>query len=77
MRSRLLNFIYWFSLIVTVLVALPASAKLTNPSTQTIVVFGDSLSAGYGLAQNQGWVALLKARNCTTKNALPSYQRQH
>lgn len=62
MRSRLLNFIYWFSLIVTVLVALPASAKLTNPSTQTIVVFGDSLSAGYGLAQNQGWVALLQAR---------------
>ena len=62
MRFRLLNFIYWFSLIVTVLVALPASAKLTNPSTQTIVVFGDSLSAGYGLAQNQGWVALLKAR---------------
>ncbi|MGC0152416.1 arylesterase [Chromobacterium vaccinii] len=25
----------------------------------TILVFGDSLSAGYGLAPNQGWVALL------------------
>lgn len=62
MRFRFLNFIYWLSLIVTVLVALPASAKLANPSTQTIVVFGDSLSAGYGLAQNQSWVALLQAR---------------
>ena len=67
MRSRFLNFLRLFSLIVTVLVALPASAnlnkpKLNNPSVQTIVVFGDSLSAGYGLAQNQSWVALLQAR---------------
>lgn len=67
MRFRFLNFLRLFSLIVTVLVALPASAnlnkpKLNNPSAQTIVVFGDSLSAGYGLAQNQSWVALLQAR---------------
>nr|WP_199066489.1 arylesterase [Chromobacterium sp. ASV5] len=32
--------------------ALPAGAA-------TILVFGDSLSAGYGLAPGQGWVALL------------------
>ncbi|WP_233163870.1 GDSL-type esterase/lipase family protein, partial [Chromobacterium sp. ASV23] len=25
----------------------------------TVLVFGDSLSAGYGLAPNQGWVTLL------------------
>ena len=72
MRSRFLSFMSlnlqlrnWllaFSLIVTALVALPASAKLINPSTQTIVVFGDSLSAGYGIAQNQGWVSLLQTR---------------
>ncbi len=67
MRSRFLSFLSlnWllgFSLIVTALVALPASAKLINPSTQTIVVFGDSLSAGYGIPQNQGWVSLLQTR---------------
>ncbi len=28
----------------------------------TILVFGDSLSAGYGLAQNTGWVDLLRRR---------------
>ena len=67
MRSRFLSFLSlnWllgFSLIVTALVALPASAKLINPSTQTIVVLGDSLSAGYGIPQNQGWVSLLQTR---------------
>ena len=69
MRSRFLSFMSlnlqlrnWllaFSLIVTALVALPASAKLISPSTQTILVFGDSLSASYGVPQGQGWVALL------------------
>lgn len=29
---------------------------------QKILVIGDSLSAGYGLAANQGWVALLSTR---------------
>ncbi len=55
-----------------VLVALPASAKPISPKVQTpatqtqalqnIVVFGDSLSAGYGINQNEGWVALLQGR---------------
>jgi acyl-CoA thioesterase-1 len=31
-------------------------------SAATILVFGDSLSAGYGLAQNQGWPSLLEKR---------------
>ncbi|MCW8828897.1 MAG: arylesterase [Gammaproteobacteria bacterium] len=41
----------------------------------TIVVFGDSLSAGYGLEPGQGWVTLLKDRlerkgfNCQVINA--------
>ena len=79
MRSRFLSFLSlnWLfgnlllgiSVIVTVLVALPASAKLINPSTQTIVVFGDSLSAGYGIGQNQGWVSLLQTR--LTQQKLP------
>ncbi len=58
----LLNWLLGFSLIVTALVAMPVSAKLINPSTQTILVFGDSLSASYGLPQGQGWVALLEAK---------------
>ena len=68
MRSHLFLQVF-ISLIVTALVALPASAKLINPSTQTIVVFGDSLSAGYGIGQNQDWVTLLQAR--LTQQKLP------
>ena len=29
---------------------------------RTILVFGDSLSAGYGLPQDKSWVRLLQAR---------------
>lgn len=43
-----------FSLIMLTLVATNAQAA------QTIVVFGDSLSAAYGIQQNQGWVTLLQ-----------------
>lgn len=42
------------SLIVLSLVATNAQAA------QTIVVFGDSLSAAYGIQQNEGWVTLLQ-----------------
>lgn len=38
------------------LLALPALAE------RTVMVFGDSLSAGYGLASGEGWVSLLAAR---------------
>ena len=72
MRSRFLSFLSlnwlfgnWllgFSVIVAVLVALPASARSIIPDSQTIVVFGDSLSAGYGIQPNEGWVSLLQAR---------------
>ena len=61
MRSRLF-FQVFISLIVTALVALPVSAGSINPSPQTILVFGDSLSAGYGIQQNKSWVSLLEAR---------------
>ena len=43
-------------LLLLVVVAAPAGAA------QTILVFGDSLSAGYGLAQGSGWVSLLEQR---------------
>jgi acyl-CoA thioesterase-1 len=38
-----------------VALSLPVSA-----ANQKILVFGDSLSAAYGIPQNQGWVALLQ-----------------
>jgi acyl-CoA thioesterase-1 len=38
-------------------------------ATTTIMVFGDSLSAGYGLAQDAGWVSLLKRRLQTQSQA--------
>jgi len=50
MRSLLLF------LLLAVVPAFPAGA------TQTILVFGDSISAGYGLQQGEGWVALLEQR---------------
>jgi acyl-CoA thioesterase I len=63
-----LNFL--FSLIVSSLVAMPASAMQTGAmqtsamqtSQPVIVVYGDSLSAGYGIKQDEGWVALLQQR---------------
>jgi len=39
---------------------LPASA--TTAGSQKILVIGDSLSAGYGLPADEGWVALLAER---------------
>ena len=61
MRSRLFGsihsfFITWVSVIVFALVASTAQAA------QTIVIFGDSLSAAYGIQPNTGWVALLESK---------------
>jgi acyl-CoA thioesterase-1 len=44
-----------------VLVALAGFPSFAWPAG-TLLVFGDSLSAGYGLAQNAGWVSLLAQR---------------
>jgi acyl-CoA thioesterase I len=41
--------------------ATPSTAAAPR-SSPTILVFGDSLSAGYGLAQDEGWVVLLSRR---------------
>jgi acyl-CoA thioesterase-1 len=45
----------WMAACVLALTATAAPAA-------TILVYGDSLSAGYGLAQEQGWVSLLARR---------------
>jgi len=53
---------YWFaSILVLLLLLFPASAQ-PPPHAPTILVLGDSLSAGFGMAAQQGWVALLGER---------------
>jgi acyl-CoA thioesterase-1 len=55
--SRLLLFVRRASLIAALLLfAAPAAAA------RTVLVFGDSLSAAYGLAASEGWVHLLGER---------------
>lgn len=41
---------------------LPTLANAQASGTKTILVLGDSLSAGYGLSAGQGWVDLLQQR---------------
>jgi acyl-CoA thioesterase-1 len=45
-----------------VLAALGAACLGLAPAAPVIMVFGDSLSAGYGLPQGKGWVDLLRQR---------------
>ena len=55
MKSR------FFSLLVLiVLTGLPGSGNAQAP--YTLLVFGDSLSAAYGISEEQGWVTLLATR---------------
>ena len=44
--------------VMVLLTTLALSAAATAAPTHTVLVLGDSLSAGYGLAASQGWVAL-------------------
>ncbi|HVB48499.1 MAG TPA: arylesterase [Burkholderiales bacterium] len=46
--------VFWLALALL----LPAAAA----AAPAILVYGDSLSAGYGIAQDRGWVALLEGR---------------
>ncbi len=47
---------------VLVLSAIVASASAADPARRTVLLVGDSLSAGYGLDNGQGWAALLATR---------------
>jgi acyl-CoA thioesterase-1 len=67
------NLITLISLLVGTLVAAPAIATPTKP--QTIVVFGDSLSAAYGIAQHEGWVSLLQQRLKQNPNKIISLSK--
>ena len=59
MRFRLFLQVF-ISVIVTALVAFSANAASKDSPQKIILVFGDSLSAGYGLQPGEGWVALLQ-----------------
>ncbi len=86
MHTRFFKLLVLISVIVMTLVASPMQAKeirqlMTNiaakptiASTQTILVFGDSLSAGYGVPQGQGWVALLEQKLARNKLSYASYK---
>ena len=45
-----------------ILVAAAAPGLAGAATSGTILVYGDSLSASYGIAQERGWVSLLEAR---------------
>ena len=49
-------------LVLTLLLCLLAAPAPATPAPPVILVVGDSLSAGYGLAPGQGWVSLLQQR---------------
>src|SRR5215471_1301064 len=63
------------SILFAALLALSGSASSTTAAAPTILVFGDSLSAAYGIPESAGWVALLGERlkqrksNYTVANA--------
>lgn len=44
------------------LAVLPLAVPAAEPGQRTVLVMGDSLSAAYGLAPREGWVALLAER---------------
>jgi acyl-CoA thioesterase-1 len=49
-------------LLAIVFIAIVSAARAQAEHTPTILVVGDSLSAGYGLKVESGWVALLQQR---------------
>lgn len=65
MRGRVQQGLWWVVLLFALAVVAPASAKApvrAPATTHTVLVMGDSLSAGYGIAVSQGWVSLLGQR---------------
>jgi len=50
------------SILFAALLALSGGASFATAAAPTILVFGDSLSAAYGIPESAGWVALLGER---------------
>jgi len=51
-----------FAVLVAALAPGVQAAAAPAATAKTILVYGDSLSAAYGISQDQGWVRLLEAR---------------
>ena len=49
----------YFRLLTIILLLQPISGFAQDDQPQTLMVFGDSLSAAYGIAEDAGWVNLL------------------
>jgi acyl-CoA thioesterase-1 len=66
MTGRIQRRLGWLLMARVLVVALPLQARTparhAPVTTKTVLVMGDSLSAGYGIAVQQGWVALLGQR---------------
>jgi acyl-CoA thioesterase-1 len=52
----------WIMALATALVCASAGAAPPAPAAPTILVVGDSISAGYGLPPDSGWTTLLQQR---------------
>jgi len=52
----------WLAAPAFVLVALTSPTAAAAPAVPTVLILGDSLSAGYGLGTGQGWVDLLQRK---------------
>ena len=50
------------SLLVIIMSLYPLVARSAEEATNTLLVYGDSLSAAYGIQEAQGWVTLLESR---------------
>lgn len=50
------------SFLILLLALFPLIGNATSKPLQPILILGDSLSAGYGIDPEQGWVALLETR---------------
>lgn len=48
--------------VLVILLISSAAPAADAPSAPSLLVFGDSISAGYGIRVEQGWVALLQAK---------------
>ncbi|WP_177167700.1 arylesterase [Nitrosomonas marina] len=51
---------HFLTIIIFILFVTPGAATATSQQTITIMVFGDSLSANYGIPTEAGWVHLLE-----------------
>lgn len=59
MNMHMLRFLSWLSILLILSITTPNVAGADRP---TILIFGDSLSAGHGIELSQGWVKLLAQR---------------